>query len=277
MERVADSRERHTQLPLDVAGMPRGVVAHLTGFDSPRGRWCRLFSEAFGTFFLVTVAAGGPMMDKFLPGSVSSAAAVVAPGIMVMAMIMFMGKVSGAHFNPGVSIGFALRGDFPWRRVPYYLVAQAVGAVAASGFLQLVLHVSARFGSNYPASSATQVQAYLMEALLTLGLLSVILGTASGAQNIGIIGAIAVGGYIALSGLWGSPVSGASMNPFRTLGPDLVSMDFHAWWVYVAGPLTGVLLAVGAAWLLRGPGGGTTGSLAAQGVLAPEIAQPDKP
>jgi aquaporin Z len=161
--------------------------------------------------------------------------------------------------------------------VPYYIVAQAIGAIAAAGFLQAVLHVSARHGSNYPAPTATTMQAFLMETVLTLGLLSVILGTASGAQNIGIIGAIGVGGYIALAGMWGSPVSGASMNPFRTLGPDLVANDFHAWWAYVAGPLLGMLLAVGAAWLLRGPGGGTTGSLAAQGVLNPRIADPAKP
>lgn len=268
--------QRRTELSIDVAGMPRGVVAHLTGFDDPLGRWRRLFSEILGTFFLVLVAAGGPMINRFLPGSVAHASAVVAPGIMVMAMIMFMGKVSGAHFNPVVSLGFALRGDFPWKRVPSYLVAQALGAIAAAGFLQQVIHVSARWGSNYPAASATELQAFVMEAVLTLGLLSVILGTASGAQNIGIIGAIGVGGYIALAGLWGSPLSGASMNPFRTLGPDLVSLDFRSWWVYVAGPLTGAVFAVGAAWLLRGAGGGTTGSLAAQGVLDPEIAEPVK-
>ena len=87
---MAEAPQRHTQLPIDVAGMPRGVVAHLTGFDNPLGRWRRLFSEALGTFFLVLVAAGGPMVDKFLPGSVSHVAAVVAPGIRVMAMIMFM-------------------------------------------------------------------------------------------------------------------------------------------------------------------------------------------
>ena len=94
---------------------------------------------------------------------------------------------------------------------------------------------------------------FLMEAVLTLGLVSVILGTASGAQNVGIFGALGVGAYIALAGLWGSPISGASMNPARTFGPDLVGRDFSDYWVYVAGPLTGALLAVGAAWVLEGP------------------------
>ena len=115
-----------------------------------------------------------------------------------------------------------------------------------------------------------------MEAVLTLGLVSVILGTASGAQNIGIFGAIGVGAYIALAGLWGSPISGASMNPARTFGPDLVGTDFTSYWVYVAGPLAGAALAVGAAWILRGAGGGRAGSGAAQGAIQTEVEHPDK-
>ena len=109
-----------------------------------------------------------------------------------------------------------------------------------------------------------------MELILTLGLVSVILGTASGAQNIGIIGAFGVGGYIALAGLWGSPISGASMNPARTFGPDLVGKTFTAYWVYVAGPIAGAALAVVIAYILRGPGGGKDGSGAAQGDLFTE-------
>ena len=115
-----------------------------------------------------------------------------------------------------------------------------------------------------------------MEAVLTLGLVSVILGTASGAQNVGLFGALGVGAYIALAGLWGSPISGASMNPARTFGPDLVGGDFTSYWVYVAGPLIGAVLAVGAAWILRGPGGGRAGSGAAQGDLFTEVQHPDK-
>jgi aquaporin Z len=113
-----------------------------------------------------------------------------------------------------------------------------------------------------------------MESVLTLGLVSVILGTASGAQNIGVWGAIGVGAYIALAGLWGSPISGASMNPARTFGPDLVGANFTEYWVYVAGPLFGALLAVGAAFVLRGAGGGQTGSGAAQGALHTEVESP---
>ena len=115
-----------------------------------------------------------------------------------------------------------------------------------------------------------------MEAVLTFGLVSVILGTASGAQNLGIIGAFGVGAYIALAGLWGSPISGASMNPARTFGPDLVGADFSHYWVYVAGPLAGAVVAVGTAFILRGRGGGRAGSGAAQGALHTQVAQPDQ-
>src|SRR4029079_3150134 len=119
---------------------------------------------------------------------------------------------------------------------------------------------SATFGSNYVAHGYAGWQGYLMEALLTTGLVSVILGTASGAQNIGIFGALGVGAYIALAGLWGSPISGTSMNPARTFGPDLVGLTFTDYWVYVVGPLLGAAIAVGIAYVLRGPGGGKAGS-----------------
>jgi aquaporin Z len=160
--------------------------------------------------------------------------------------------------------------------VPAYLVAQLAGALAAAWFLQAVVGVSAHYGSNYPAAGHSAVSAFLMETVLTLGLVSVILGTASGAQQVGLFGAIGVGGYIALAGLWASPISGASMNPVRTFGPDIVSVDGTSWWVYLAGPLLGAVLAVGMAYLLRGPGGGTTGSLAAQGSINPRITRPGK-
>ncbi len=245
-------------------------------FQDPKQEWRRLFSELLGTFFLVLVAAGGGMMGQAFPDTISRTAAVVAPGLMVMGIILFMGKVSGAHLNPAVTIAFTLRGDFPWRRVPGYIVIQLIGATLAALFLHAVINVSATYGSNYPAASYSATDAFLMEAVLTLGLVSVILGTASGAQSIGVFGALGVGAYIALAGLWGSPISGTSMNPARTFGPDLVGTDFTSYWVYVAGPLVGAVLAVGAAYLLRGPGGGASGSGAAQGDLHTEVEHPDK-
>jgi len=250
------------------------IRERIESFDDPRQEWRRLFSELYGTFFLVLVAAGGGMMSHAFPNTISRQAAVVAPGLMVMAIILFMGRVSGAHLNPAVSIAFALRLDFPWRRVPGYIIVQLIGATLACLFLQAVVDVSATFGSNYPAAGYSSGAAFWMEAVLTLGLVSVILGTASGAQNIGVFGAIAVGGYIALAGLWGSPISGTSMNPARTFGPDLVGHDFTSYWVYIAGPLVGAAVAVFGAYVLRGPGGGAAGSGAAQGELFTEIHRP---
>jgi aquaporin Z len=253
------------------------VIQRIADFEDPHQEWRRLFSELYGTFFLVLVAAGGGMMSQAFPNTISRTAAVVAPGLMVMGIILFMGKVSGAHLNPAVSLAFALRRDFPWRRVPGYIVAQLAGAALACLFLQQVVNVSATFGSNYVASNYSPWAGVSMEAILTLGLVSVILGTASGAQNVGVFGAIAVGGYIALAGLWGSPISGTSMNPARTFGPDLVGANFTDYWVYVVGPLLGAAVAVGGAYVLRGPGGGQAGSGAAQGVFGTEVAKPEKP
>ncbi len=253
------------------------VVQPMADFQTAGREWRRLFAELLGTFFLVLVAAGAGMMDHAFPDTISRTAAVVAPGLMVLAIILFMGKVSGAHLNPAVSVAFSLRGDFPWRRVPGYVVAQLAGALLAAWFLQHVIGVSATFGANYPADGYSSFDAFLMEAVLTLGLVSVILGTASGAQNLGVIGAVGVGAYIALAGLWASPLSGASMNPARTFGPDAVGGDFTDYWVYVAGPMTGALIAVGAAFVLRGRGGGRSGSKAAQGELGTEIKHPQQP
>jgi aquaporin Z len=252
------------------------VVNPIEDFRNPNQEWRRLFSELFGTFFLVLVAAGGGMMGQAFPDTISRTAAVTAPGLMVLAIILFMGKVSGAHLNPAVSLAFAARGDFPWRRVPGYVVVQLAGATLAALFLEAVIDVSATFGANYPAAGYSSVGALWMEFILTLGLVSVILGTASGAQNVGIVGAFGVGGYIALAGLWGSPISGTSMNPARTFGPDLVGGDWTAYWVYVAGPIAGAAAAVVVAFVLRGRGGGIAGSAAAQGALRTEVGIPDK-
>jgi aquaporin Z len=257
-----------------IARYEREFVERVADFEDPRQEWRRLFSELLGTFFLVLAAAGGGMMGHAFPGAISHTDAVVAPALTVMAIILFMGKVSGAHLNPAVSIAFALRGDFPWRRVPGYIVVQLAGATLAALFLHAVINVSATYGSNYPAPSFSAGAAFWMELILTVGLVSVILGTASGAQNVGLFGAFGVGGYIALAGLWGSPISGASMNPARTFGPDLVGGDFSHYFVYVAGPLVGAGLAVLMAFVLRGRGGGASGSAAGQGGLFTESRDP---
>jgi aquaporin Z len=257
-----------------IARYEQEIIDRVEDFKDPRQEWRRLISEALGTFFLVLAAAGGGMMGHAFPGVISHTDAVVAPALTVMAIILFMGKLSGAHLNPAVSIAFALRRDFPWRRVPGYIVVQLAGATLAALFLHSVINVSATFGSNYVAASYSAGSAFWMEFILTAGLVSVILGTASGAQNVGLFGAFGVGGYIALAGLWGSPISGASMNPARTFGPDLVGGDFSHYFVYVAGPIAGAGVAVLIAFVLRGRGGGAAGSGAGQGALFTESRQP---
>lgn len=153
-------------------------------------------------------------------------------------------------------------------RVPGYIVVQLLGATLACLFLWAVVGKYAMLGATEPGAGIGTWQAMLMELALTTGLVSVILGTASGAQNVGMFGAVAVGGYIILAGLWSSPISGASMNPARSFGPDLLIWDFSAFWAYLVGPLAGALLAVAFAWILRGPGGDRTSKLAAQGKLS---------
>jgi len=223
----------------------------------------------------VLVAAGGGILHGQV--KISLAAAVVAPGLMVLAIILFMGAVSGAHLNPAVTLAFATRGDFPWRRVPGYIIIQLVGATLACLFLLAVFGNIEHLGATLPGPGYRDWQAFLMEIVLTLGLLSVILGTASAAQNVGVIGAFGVGAYIALAGLWSAPVSGTSMNPARSFGPALVSGDWTSYWVYVAGPLIGAALAVGCAVILRGRGGDPISRAAGSGRLSPEdLAQRDK-
>jgi aquaporin Z len=275
-ERHPDEQNREEPGEFDVAGQPLSPRArHLLAlefgdqkeFDDPRLEGRRLFSEMLGTFFLVLVAAGGGLLHA--KGQISLAAAVVAPGLMVMAIILFMGAVSGAHLNPVVSVAFALRGDFPLKRLPGYIIVQLIGACLACLFLLAVFGNVEHLGATLPGAGYQDWQALLMETVLTAGLVSVILGTASAAQNVGGIAALGVGGYIALAGLWAAPVSGVSMNPARSFGPALVSGDFSSYWVYLVGPLAGAVIAVGCAIVLRGAGGSPISRAAGSGLLDP--------
>jgi aquaporin Z len=228
--------------------------------------WRRLFAETWGTFLLVVVAAGADIVGAKSGGAISLGMKVVAPGMMVMAIIYFMGTVSGAHLNPAVTLAFAARRNFPWSRVPGYLAAQIVGGVAAASFLRAMFGTRGLLGATTPGAGVGDFRALAMEVLLTTGLVSTILGTASGARNIGSNAALAVGGYIALAGLWAAPISGASMNPVRSFAPDLIRGDLITTWIYIVGPVLGGMIAVGFEWILKGRPT-AAGASAAQGEL----------
>jgi aquaporin Z len=267
---------RHATVALRSLGQPNSIAREFD-FRNNRYEGRRLFSELLGTFFLVLVAVGGGMVNaRFGGNAVPYGARVVAPALMVAAIILFMGTLSGAHLNPAVSIAFALRGDFPWRRVPAYIIAQFAGAILATLLLWALIGKQGSAGLTLPGGGISATTAMLWELILTTGLVSVILGTASGAQQIGPLAAIGVASYIALAGLWGSPVSGASMNPARSLGPALVKGDWTAWWAYLVGPVAGGVIAVGIAFVLRGRGGGRAAADAAQGTLGrrPDLGRP---
>jgi aquaporin Z len=255
------------QAAVEAMGITR-QVASMREFEQGRYEWRRLFAEVLGTFMLVFVSAGGDIVNaKFGGTAIPPWVQAVAPGLMVMSIILFMGAVSGAHLNPGVSIAFALRRDFPWRRVPGYIAAQFIGAVLAVLLLIGLLGRQGTAGLTLPGPGINTVTALTWEIILSAGLVSVILGTSSGSQQVGWGAAIGVGGFIALAGMIGEPVSGASMNAARSLGTALVLGDFTAWWVYLVGPLAGAVIAVVFAWILRGRGGSVVSRLAGSGTL----------
>ena len=217
--------------------------------------WKRLLAEVLGTFGLVLTAAGGPTVAAAMSGAVSRTAAALAPGLTLMALIYALADVSGAHFNPAITFAFALRHDFSWRRVPGYMCAQIAGASLAGLALLALFGAGTGLGATTPGPGVTPLVAVLVESVLTAILVLIILGTASGAKIVGHNAAIAVGAFVAVAGLLGGPVSGGSMNPARSLGPDIARLDFGTSWIYVVGPALGAVVAVLAARLLRGRGG----------------------
>jgi aquaporin Z len=242
------------------------ATSTLSDFLNSSLEWRRLFSEMLGTFLAVTVAVGGGTVAFWSHGAVTLGMLAAAKGLIVMVIIYFMGTVSGAHLNPAVTFAFAVRRNFPWSRVPGYVVAQFLGAIAGVYFIQCIFGDMLSHGATVPASGITPASAFLLETMLSVGLIIVILGTASGARNIGTNGAIAVGGYIALSNQWSGPITGASMNPFRSLAPDIFRGDFSTTWIYIVAPLLGALIGVAFEWILKGKPT-TFGAIAAQGTL----------
>jgi aquaporin NIP len=196
-----------------------------------------LLAEALGAFILV-FAGGGAIAV----GTLSASGIAAAFGLAIMVSIYAFGHVSGAHFNPAVTLAFAVGRHFPARRVPAYWLAQCIGAVAAAGVLQLSL---GSIAAAVTTPSGSDLQSFVWEVVLAFVLMLVIVAVATDDRAVGQGAAIAIGGAVALASLVGGPISGASMNPARSLGPALVAGDLAHLWIYLTAPFVGAAFAVG--------------------------------
>lgn len=240
-------------------------VAHAKPYDA-RLVWRRLLSEFLGTFLLVLVAAGSGIIGTKYPGSVPLQSVAVAVMLIIFVLILALGRISGAHFNAVVTVGFALRNVFPWCRVPGYLAAQLLGSIAAAFLLQAYFGNIANVGTLVPAAGVSDGGILIWETIITFGLMTTIFAVVNGGMNVGNMVAFSIAAYFGAAILWAGPIEGSCMNPTRQLGPALVSGDFTHLWAYLVGPFIGMLLAVGVAYLLRGPGGrDIQGPMLAQG------------
>jgi MIP family channel proteins len=211
-----------------------------------------LVAEAVGTFALVFAGAGAIMVDA-KTHALGHVGVAITFGLVIMAMIYAVGHVSGAHFNPAVTFTFALTRHFPWPRAVAYWGAQLAGALAAAALLRASLGDIAHVGATLPSGS--QAQSFLWEFVLSGFLMFVILAVATDTRAVGEAAAIAIGGTIGLDAMFGGPISGASMNPARSVGPALVSGDLHALWLYIAAPILGASVGGLTYQFVRGNGG----------------------
>ncbi|XP_066325258.1 aquaporin NIP1-1-like [Miscanthus floridulus] len=204
----------------------------------------KIIAEIFGTYFLMFAGCGAVTINASKNGQITFPGVAIVWGLAVMVMVYAVGHISGAHFNPAVTFAFATSGRFPWRQLPAYVLAQVLGATLASGTLRLL------FGGrheHFPGTLPTgsEVQSLVIEIIITFYLMFVISGVATDNRAIGELAGLAVGATILLNVLIAGPVSGASMNPARSVGPALVSGEYRSIWVYVVGPVVG---AVAGAW-----------------------------
>jgi aquaporin NIP len=207
-----------------------------------RKRASSLVAEFIGTFALVFAGTGAIIINETSGGAITHVGIALTFGLVVLAMIYTLGDVSGAHLNPAVTLGFWAARRFPDRKVPGYLTAQISGALLASLILKLLFPANENLGATQPAGSATQ--SFVLESILTFLLMFVILNVSTGAKEKGVTAGIAVGAVIAFEALFAGPVSGASMNPARSLAPALVSLRLHDLWIYLTAPMLGALAAV---------------------------------
>jgi aquaporin Z len=200
-------------------------------------------AELFGTFCLVFAGTGAIVVNEVRSGAVTHVGVALTFGLVILALIYALGEVSGAHLNPAVTLGFCLAGRFPSGRVLPYVVSQCAGALLASLLLRLLfLDNTTTLGATRP--TGPPFQSFVLEVILTLMLMFVILSVSTGAKEKGVMAGVAVGSVIALEALFAGPVSGASMNPARSLAPAVASLDLSHLWVYLVAPPLGASLAV---------------------------------
>lgn len=202
----------------------------------------KLFAEFLGTFALVFAGTGAIVIDEVSGGAVSHVGVALTFGLIIMTMIYTFGDVSGAHFNPAVTLGFVAARRFKAREAPPYIASQVAGAILASLVLRLLFPQNQTLGGTEPAGPA--MQSFVLELLLTAILMLVILSVSVGAKEKGITAGIAIGGVIGLEAMFAGPICGASMNPARSFGPAIVSLHLQSLWIYLLAPIVGASLGV---------------------------------
>lgn len=212
----------------------------------------KLASELFGTFALVFSGTGAIVINEVTGGSVTHVGIAFTFGLIVLALIYALGDISGCHLNPAVTIGFWVARRFEGRLVAPYIASQCLGALVASLVLRLMFPYSASLGATQPAGPV--IQSVVLEVLLTMILMFVILNVSTGSKEKGVLAGVAVGSVIALEALFAGPISGASMNPARSLGPAIVSLNLAGLWIYLAAPVAGAWLSVYACRCVQEPG-----------------------
>lgn len=204
----------------------------------------KLLAELLGTFTMVFCGCGAMTVNEITGGSITHVGVAITWGLVVMAMIYAFGEISGAHFNPAVTIGFAVAKTFSWKAVPMYIVFQIIGAFLAILMLWLLFPESESFGHTYPIEGFEPYKAFIFELLLTFFLMLVIINVSTGSKEIGTMAAIAVGGVILLEAMFAGPMTKASMNPARSLAPAIISGNLEHLWLYLTAPFLGSVLAI---------------------------------
>ena len=201
-------------------------------------------AEAIGTFSMIFCGCGAMTINEITNGSISHVGVAITWGLIVMVMIYAFGEISGAHFNPAVTVSFAYAKKFPWKKVPKYLLAQTIGAFIAIFILWFLFPDNNTLGATFPAEGFEPFKAFILELILTFFLMVVIINVSTGSKEVGTMAAIAVGSVILLEAMFAGPMTKASMNPIRSIAPAIVTGNLQHLWPYVTAPFIGALLAV---------------------------------